>query len=71
MSDDVVRINTGVSMSLNGAEKRDIVEIPRAEWDAMTDAEREERLSEIAQNVLDNEVDAWAYVEDEGSDGDE
>ena len=69
---DVVRINAGVSMrSVSGSEQKDVIEIPRAEWDALTDAEREERLSEIAQNMLDNEVDAWAYVEDEGSDGDE
>jgi hypothetical protein len=69
MSDDVVRINTGVSMGR--AEQREIVEIPRAEWDALTSEQQEKRLEEMAEEMISNEVDAWAYVEDEGSGEDE
>lgn len=65
MSDDMVHINTGASLSaISGAEVRETVKIPRAEWDAMTRAERMERLDHIQATTLANEVTAWAYVED-------
>ena len=45
MTDDMVHINAGVAMRSNAnAEVREIVEIPRAEWDALTSEEQEARL---------------------------
>lgn len=65
MAEGIVRIKTGVEMSsVSGSTQEDVVEIPRDEWDAMTPEEREKRLEDIAQETLDNEVNAWAYVED-------
>lgn len=66
MAEDMVRIKTGVEMSsVSGSTQESVVEIPRPEWDAMTSEEREQRLDVIARETLDNEVNAWAYVEDE------
>jgi len=67
MPEDMVRIKTGVSLSfVSGTAREDVIEIPRSEWDAMTPEQREQRLESIAKEMLDNEVNAWAYVEDEG-----
>jgi len=68
MADDVVRIKVGVSMrAVHNSTQEDILEVPRSEWDAMTDKEREEYLDQAAQDHLANEVEAYAYVaEDEG-----
>lgn len=66
MAGDVVRIKTGVQMpSIPGTTREDELEIPRAEWDALTPEEREERLEEIAQETLSEHVNAWAYVDEE------
>jgi hypothetical protein len=60
---DVIRINTGVEMtSIAGSAQEDIVEMPRAEWGAMNDEEREAALEAFAQTTLSNNVNAWAYV---------
>jgi hypothetical protein len=69
MSGDVIRIKTGVQMtSISQSTREDVIEVPRAEWDEMTPEEREERLDEIAQETLANEVNCWACViEDEES----
>lgn len=66
MSEDMVHIRTGVSLSfVSGTTREDVVLIPRAEWEAMTPGQREHRLESIADETLANEVNAWAYVEDE------
>jgi hypothetical protein len=64
---DVIRIKTGVSMrSIANSTQEDVIEVERAKWDAMSADEREQYLDEIAQTVLSNEVEAWAYVDEEG-----
>lgn len=66
MADDVVRIKTGVQMnSISNSTREHVVEMPRAEWEALTAEEREAELDEIAQGTLANEVNAWAYVDEE------
>lgn len=67
MADDVVRIKTGTSVSyIANSTREDVVEIPRAEWEAMTPEEREGMLNNIANTTLENSVDVWAYVDEEG-----
>jgi hypothetical protein len=66
MAGDVVRIKTGVEMtSVSGSAREDVVEIPRADWDAMTAAEREAELDSIARSTFENEVNVWAFVDGE------
>jgi hypothetical protein len=66
MADDVVRIKYGVSMrAINNSTRQDVYEIPRAEWEAMGPEDREALLNEISQTMLDNEVETWAYVDEE------
>jgi len=66
MAGDVVRIKTGVEMSsVAGSAREDVVEIPRADWDAMTPEEREAELDSIARSTLENAVNTWAYVDEE------
>jgi hypothetical protein len=65
MSEEMIRVKVGVSMrAVSGSKQEDVVEIPRAEWEAMTDEEREARLNQMAEAAVSNEVDAWAYVEE-------
>jgi hypothetical protein len=66
MSDDKIRIKTGVSMRAIHSNWEDTVEVDRAEWEAMTPEAREEYLEDIAQGTIANEVEAWAYVDEEG-----
>ena len=71
MAEDVVRIKVGMAVSYIAASKReDIIEVPRAEWDAMNEKERQDYLEGLAQDEIDNSVDAWAVVvgEDGGED---
>jgi hypothetical protein len=64
MAGDVVRIKTGVRMpAIPGSTLENTLEIPRTEWDALTPEQREERLADIAQETLADEVIAWAYVD--------
>jgi hypothetical protein len=64
---DVVRVRYGVSMRLVGCRREDVAEIPRAEWDALDDAGREKRLDGLADSMIEDEIEAYAYV-DEGDD---
>lgn len=64
MSKDVMQVSVGVAMNISGCKTEWTEEIPRAEWDAMTADEQEQRLREIADAAMDNEVHAWAYVKD-------
>jgi hypothetical protein len=67
MSDDMIRIKTGVSMrAIHNSNREDTVEVDRAEWEAMTPEGREKYLEDIAQDAIANEVEAWAYVDEEG-----
>jgi len=65
MASDIVRIKVGVSMSsIYNSTREDVIEIPRAEWDAMTEDDRTKMLDECAEEMLSNEVEAYAYVEE-------
>ncbi len=66
MAEDVVRIRVGIAVSyIAGSKREDIMEVPRAEWDAMTEKERQDYLEGLAQDEIDNAVDAWAVVEED------
>jgi hypothetical protein len=66
MADDVVRIKTGMEVSyIANSAREDVIEIPRAEWEAKTPAEREAMLNDIAEETLANSANAWAYVDEE------
>lgn len=63
---DTVKIKVGFEcLSVAGADHEDIVEIDRAEWDAMTADEREAMLEGMADVELSNSASAYAYVIDE------
>jgi hypothetical protein len=38
--------------------------ISRAEWDAMSEEERQEVLAEFAEGEIENHVETWAEVEE-------
>lgn len=66
MSDDVVRIKTGTSVNyIADSTREEVIEIPRARWEAMTPEERAAELEGIADETLANSVAAWAYVDEE------
>jgi hypothetical protein len=64
---DHIQIHVGMDVShAANASYEDVIEgPPRAEWEAMTEAEREKYLDETAQVVLSNQVNVYAYVDDE------
>jgi hypothetical protein len=67
VGDDKIRIKTGVSMrAIHNSKQEDTVEVDRAEWEAMTPEGREKYLDDLAQGTIANEVEAWAYVDEEG-----
>lgn len=59
-----IRVHIGVSFAAN-ADHEEIVPGPtRAEWDAMSERERNAYLEETAQDTLSNYLDLTAYVEE-------
>ena len=68
MPSDMIRIKTGISANwIAGSTRENFIEIPRAEWEAMTGEERENYLDDVAQTLIENGIEAWACVEeDEG-----
>lgn len=67
MSSDVVRIKLWIEMrAIAGSTQEDVVEIPREEWDAMTQEAREECINTHVEVFMSNEVEAGGYVEGEG-----
>ena len=63
---DTIRIKAGVECSFTTASTESVYEVDRAEWEAMTDEQREQALNEYAEGELSNSVNAYAYVmEDE------
>lgn len=66
---DVIRIEVGSSdSSIAGSSRSEVVEFPRAEWDAMTEGQREEMLDSWRQTEIDDRFEAWATVVDEEED---
>jgi len=62
-SNDLVWIRLHVEMSsAYGSDAEDYVSIPRAEWDAMTEAERDQWIDDILQAHLSNTVSAGGWV---------
>lgn len=64
--DGPVWIELSVDMpSCAGSEVEDYVAVPRAEWDAMTEEEREARVQQEIEEFLANSVNAGGGVVDE------
>lgn len=62
-SKDVVRIKVGMEVNyIASSTREDEIEIPRAEWEAMTEEEREQQLMREAEVMVSNHLDSWAYV---------
>ena len=67
MPGDVIRIKIGMSVNYVANSTREYTdEVPRAEWEAMTEKQREDYLQDSIDTEVSNHVDCWAYVEDEG-----
>lgn len=66
-SDEPIRIRVGMAVSYIAGSTREGIEEgpPRSEWDAMTEEERENYLSDLSQVMVSNHLDAWAYVDEE------
>lgn len=59
---DTIRIKVGVEYSFTTASSESVFEVDRAEWEAMSDDEREQALNDYATGELENSVSAYAYV---------
>jgi len=68
MAGDAVRIKVGMSVDSIGArsQREKVIEIPRAEWDEMTEDERRSLLDDLAEEFAADHVQSWACVEGEG-----
>lgn len=59
-----IRVHIGVSFAANAEHEETVTGPPRAEWDAMSEDERNTYLEEAAQDTLANYLDLNAWVED-------
>ena len=62
---DTIRIKAGVACSFTTATSESVYEVDRAEWEAMSEQEQQQRLDDYAQGELENSVNAYAYVEED------
>lgn len=65
---DKVKIRVGMEVNyIAGSTQESVVEteFTRAEWDAMSEEEREKILEDWAETEVSNHVNAWAIVDDE------
>ena len=62
---DTIRIKAGVECSFTTATSESVYEVDRAEWEAMSEQEQQQRLDDYAQGELENSVNAYAYVEED------
>lgn len=62
---DYVKIKLYVCTGWAGVDHVDYYEHPRDEWEAMSEAEREEVLNELAVEFLHERCKCSAWVEDE------
>lgn len=66
MSDNV-HLRVGMAVNYIANSKTECVVdsgISRAEWDAMSEEERQEVLAEFAEGEIENHVETWAEVEE-------
>jgi hypothetical protein len=62
---DVVWICLHVEMSsVAGSQNQDYVSVPRTEWDAMTEAEREQWINDAVDAHVANHVSGGGWVVD-------
>lgn len=57
---DMVKVRLYVSIGLSGANREEEIEVPREEWEAMSEKEREEFGQEQLFNILDW---SWSVVD--------
>lgn len=66
MAEEMVRITCWVEMNaIAGSTREDTVEVPRSEWDAMTEEQRSNLLNEHAADWMSNCVEFGAYVDED------
>jgi hypothetical protein len=53
---DIVKIRIHVSFNAQGADAHDEIEIPRAEWEAMSEKEQDEYMEPYIEVLLQNNV---------------
>lgn len=68
-TEPTVKLNVGIQVGYIANSTREYevdTKIPRSEWDAMTEDERDKICEEYAQGEIDDTVSAWANpVEDD------
>lgn len=60
---DKIRIKMYVHTGYPTASHEDYEEVDRAEWEAMTDKERDDYLGDAAQTYMENCIEYGAYPE--------
>ena len=66
MSNDMIRIKVGMSVSyMSGSDREDVMEYPRDEWEAMTPEQQQAELDNIAESFVADYLDSWAQVEED------
>ncbi|CEF89215.1 hypothetical protein [Pseudomonas phage vB_PaeM_PAO1_Ab17] len=62
---DYVVIKCRVDTGFAGGVHEDEEHLPRGEWEEMSEEKREKFLAELAQDMVSNYIDAYAWVEEE------
>lgn len=62
MSNEVVKIQIDLNIGISNANQADYHEIPKSEWDAMSEDEQESYLNQVANDHVNNYVDCAAWV---------
>ena len=65
---DVVKIQLYVGTGFANCHHKDVVEVPREEWDSLSEEQRNEMLDEMAVEFRNNYIDCSAWVIDEEDD---
>jgi len=66
MASDMIRIKVGMAVSYIANSTREYTaEVPREEWEAMTEEEQAAYLDGLAQDEIDNYAEAWAILEED------
>ena len=61
---DTIKIKLYIDTGFAGCKHEDVAEVDRAEWEAMSDEDREKHLQEEARDFLANHIDYGAYVDE-------
>jgi hypothetical protein len=59
---EYVRVRLVVSIGFDSATREDEIEIPREQWNDMTEAERDDMLSEAVQELLNEYSESYYEV---------